>query len=210
MNSDKNRYFEILAVVLTGLLKFIFMDWLNFRAFYISITCIFWIIYISKRYKNDHTILKSWGFQKNNFRQSFFFLSPFIILSITGFILYGIGNQTDILNWRVIPILFLYPVWGIIQQFMMIGLIVGNLTELRIINIKTYQITLFTSILFSIVHYPSPFLMIFTFFMELLFILTYLKWKNLWSLGLCHGIIGSLLQFYVLGRDLWLELWPIY
>jgi len=186
------------------------MDWLNLRALYIGITCLFWIIYVYKRYQNDHTILKSWGFQKNNFRKSFFFLFPFALLSCAGIILYGLYIHIDILNWHVIPILLLYPVWGLSQQFMMIGLIAGNLKELRNIRFKNYQIILLTSFLFSLVHYPSIFLMIFTFFMELAFISTYFKWRNLWSLGLYHGGIATLLLFYVLQRDLWLELWPGY
>lgn len=209
-NSDKYRYFEILAVVLTGLLKFIFMDWLNLKAFYIGLTSILWIIYVYKRYQKDHTILISWGFQKKNFRQSFLFIFPFAVLSITGILIYGFLNHADILNWHMIPIFLLYPVWGLIQQFMIIGLIAGNLKELRNITFKNYQIILFTSLLFSLVHYPSVFLMIFTFFIEVVFIFTYLKWRNLWSLGLYHGVIACLLLFYVLERDMWLELWPGY
>ena len=153
------------------------MDLLNFRAFYICITCLFWLIYVYRRYQNDHTILKIWGFQKNNFKQSFFFLLPFAILGYAGIILYGLLNHADILNWHVIPIFLLYPLWGLVQQFMIIGLIAGNLKELRQITVKTYQIILVTSLLFGLVHYPSPFLMIFTFFMELAFIITYLKWR---------------------------------
>ena len=210
VKSDKDRYFEILAVLLTGLLKFILMDWLNLRAFYIVITCLFWIIYVYKRYKSDHTILKSWGFQKDNFRQSFFFLLPFAIISLIVIVLYGVYNHVNILNWHVIPIFLLYPIWGLFQQFMMIGLVAGNLKKLRHITFKDYQIIVLISLLFSLVHYPSIFLMIFTFFMELVFISTYFKWRNLWSVGLYHGVIATLLLFYVLERDLWLELWPGY
>ena len=66
MNTDKYRYFEILAVLLTGLLKFIFMGLFDYRALYISLTCLFWIIYVYKRYQSDHTVLRNWGFQKEN------------------------------------------------------------------------------------------------------------------------------------------------
>jgi len=210
VNSEKTRSFELLAVLLTGLLKFIFIDWFNLRVFYIGITCLFWISYVYKRYQSDNTILKSWGFQINNFRSSFFLLLPFFVLCCTGITLYGLYNHTDILNWHVIPILFLYPVWGLFQQFILISLIAGNLKELRNIKFKNYQIILLTSFLFSLVHYPSVFLMIFTFFMEMVFITVYFKWRNIWSPGLYHGLIACLLLFYVLERDLWLELWPVY
>ena len=210
MNSDNFRYVEILAVLLTGVLKFIFMGLFDYRAFYIGVTCLFWIIYVYKRYQSDHSVLKTWGFQKDNFRQSFLFLLPFAILSYTGIILYGFLNHVDILNFHVIPIIILYPVFGLVQQFMMIALIAGNLISLKNKPFKNYQIILITSLLFSLVHFPSAFLMIFTFLMELVFIITYLKWRNLWSLGLYHGITGCLLLFYVLERNLWLELWRVF
>jgi hypothetical protein len=210
VNSDKYRYFEILAVLLTGVLKFLLMGIFDYRAFYIGLTCLFWLIYVFRRYQGDHTILRTWGFQRDNFKQSVLFLLPFAILSYSGIMVYGILNHVKILNFNVIPILFLYPVFGLVQQFMMLGLIAGNLASMRNPALKKYQIILITSVLFSLVHFPSVFLMIFTFFMELIFIITYLKWRNLWSLGLYHGITGCLLLFYVMERDLWLELWPIF
>ena len=41
--SEKRRLFEILAVIITGLGKFLFMDILGFRLLYISCACIFWL-----------------------------------------------------------------------------------------------------------------------------------------------------------------------
>ena len=186
------------------------MGLFNYRGFYISLTCLFWIVYVYRRYRSDPTILRSWGFQKENFRQSFLFLLPFALLSYTGIIVYGVLNHVHILNFNVIPVIMLYPVFGLVQQFMMIALIAGNLKALKTNSFKDYQIILVTSLLFSLVHFPSVFLMIFTFLMELVFIITYLKWRNLWSLGFYHGITGCLLLFYVLERDLWLELWPLF
>jgi len=77
MVTDKQRWLEITAVLVTGLMKFVLMDWLNFRAFYIAAACIFWSVYIYKRYRANKFVLQQWGFRKNNFRQSFLFLLPF-------------------------------------------------------------------------------------------------------------------------------------
>ncbi|MBN2521280.1 MAG: hypothetical protein JXB17_12280 [Bacteroidales bacterium] len=206
MKSDTKKWIELLAVIITGLLKFIIMDWLQMRAFYIVGVCLFWLIYIVVKYKSDRTLFKHWGFQKNNFRQSFVFLFPVAILSITVIVIYGLLNNTVILNRNIILIFLLYPVFGLFQQFMMIGLIAGNLIAIEKIRFKNYQVVILTSIIFSLVHYPSYFLMVFTFFLELVFTSVYLKWRNLWSLGLYHGWIATFLLFYVLERDLWIEL----
>ena len=56
-------------------------------------------------------------------------------------------------------------------------------------RLKNYQITLVTSFLFCLVHYPGGFLMLFTFIMQWVFITAFLRWKNIWTIGLYHGWI---------------------
>ncbi|HYW94948.1 MAG TPA: CPBP family intramembrane glutamic endopeptidase, partial [Bacteroidales bacterium] len=95
-------------------------------------------------------------------------------------------------------------------QFMMTALVAGNLKDISSLNFKNYQIILLTSLLFSLVHYPYGPLMVYAFLMEILFTITYFRWKNLWPLGIYHGWVSSLLLFLVMGRDLWSELWRIF
>ncbi|MBN1415214.1 MAG: CPBP family intramembrane metalloprotease [Bacteroidales bacterium] len=206
MKSDRKKWIELISVAITGLLKFVIMDWLQMRAFYICGACLSWLIYVIVKYKSDNTILIYWGFKKENFRVSFLFLLPFTLLSILVFIIYGLSNHLFIPNWHIIPVFVLYPIWGLIQQFMMAGILAGNLISIRNIHFKNYQVILLTSLIFSMVHYPSFFLMIFAFIMQLIFTAVYLKWRNLWTLGLIHGWVGTFLIFCVLKRDLWIEL----
>ncbi|MDD4425861.1 MAG: CPBP family intramembrane metalloprotease [Mariniphaga sp.] len=207
--SDKRRWLEITAVFATGLLKHVFMDWLEFRAFYIAAASLFWSVYIYSRYQQNKDILQYWGFRKDHFNQTFLFLLPFALLTVAIIVWYGIFQHT-ILNWYFFPVLIIYPVWGIIQQFMIVTLVAGNLHSITTIKLSKIQIFLLTSVVFAWVHYPSLPLMIFTFFMELLFLFAFFKWKNLWPLGLFHGWIASFLLFIVLDRDLWIELWSVF
>ena len=209
MESDRKRWLEILAVVLTGAMKYVLMDWLEWRAFYIGAACLFWSGFIYKRYREDNSILKRWGFRKGDFKPAFLLLLPFALGITAAIIWYGIAYNATFLNWHIIPIFLFYPAWGLIQQFMMIPLIAENLRTISSLNLKNFQIILLTSLLFALVHYPSFPLMVFAFFMEAGFISAYFKWKNLWALGLYHGWIASLLLFFVMGRDLWSELWPV-
>lgn len=206
MKLERNTYLEIAFLLITVILKFTFNDWLNFKAYFILAVCLFWLVYLYRKYKKYPEIIRIWGFQKKHFKESFLFLLPFAILSISGILIYGFYNHSDIFNWHVGPIFFLYPIWGLIQQFMIIGLVVGNLMAMKFIKLKNYQIALVASLLFGLVHYPSSFLMIYAFIMEMLFIMVYLKWRNLWSLALFHGWISGFLLFYVLERDLLIEL----
>jgi len=206
-SSARYTTFELAGIIATATLKFIMMDWLNMVAIYVAGICFFWIGYIIYRYIQDRTVLVKWGFRQEGFSGTVIFLLPFILLCIISSMILGeVNTSISILNWRVIPVLFLYPLWGLFQQYIMLVLIAGNLTELERINLKKYQVIIITALLFSFVHYPSFFLMAFTFFMEIIFLLAWFRWKNLLALGLTHGVIATLLLFYVLERDLWIEL----
>jgi len=209
-NTDNERWLEILAVLITGILKFVLMDWLEYRLFYITAACLFWIIFIYRKNRKNPDFLKSWGFQNKYLKQSLLFLLPFLLICITGIFVYGFFIETKFMKWHIVPILTLYPVWGLIQQFMMAGLVAGNLKKLTVLDFADWQIILFTSLLFAMVHYPSIPLMIFAFVMEIIFVRAYFKWPNLWSLGLYHGWAGGLFLYFVMGRDLWNELWIIF
>lgn len=209
-NSDKDRWTEIIAVSITGVLKFVFMDWLELRVFYITAAILFWVLFIYRQYRNTPNIQKYWGFQKLNFKQSFLLLLPFGLLFMACTVIYGFRHETAFLNWHIIPIFILYPLWGVIQQFVVIGLVAGNLKSLTTTKLTNWQIAFVVSLLFTIVHYNSIPLMIYVFVMEFVFIHVYFKWKNLWSLGLYHGWASSFFLFYVLERDLWNELLKIF
>ena len=182
------------------------MDWLNWRAFYIAGICMFWLGYIFFRLKTNRELLKWWGFKKENFRQSFFVLLSFVLICIILIVLYGNFSNRLYFTWHIIPVFFLYPLWGIIQQFLLLGIISNNLVSVLDVKINRYVIILLISALFSLIHYPSYLLMIFTFIMEVVFITVYLRWRNLWAIGIAHGWIATFLMFYILARDLWSEL----
>ena len=92
----------------------------------------------------------------------------------------------------------------------MLGLIAQSLVSAKEGNINRYLIIFLVATLFSMVHYPDFFLMIFTFFLEVAFITVYLKWRNLWAIGIAHGWIATFVLYFVLDRDLWSELFSIF
>lgn len=182
------------------------MDWLGLRAVYIVGICLFWFTFVYLRCKENPSILKDWGIQKQGFRQAFFFLLPFSISCVTAALIFGLLGKGYPLNWHILPFIVLYPLWGLIQQFILLGLITGNLKAFMKGRFSNTRIIFVTSILFSLIHYPDWYLMIFTFVMEWFFTMAFLRWKNIWPLGLFHGWIATFVLFFILGRDLWIEL----
>ena len=210
VRSSEYATFEVAGILMTAIMKFIMMDWLKMVAFYTSGVSLYWIGYIIYRQHGDRTTLRRWGFTRVHFNQAMLFLIPFILLTLIAGVLTGLSNDVEILNWRVIPVLFMYPLWGLFQQFIMIILICGNLTELERFNLKRWQVVLITSLLFSMVHYPSFFLMGFTFGMEIIILTAWFRWRNLLAIGVTHGIVGTILLFYMMGRDPWIELFAFF
>ena len=108
-------------------------------------------------------------------------------------------------HWHMLVLLLLYPIWGVIQQFLVQALVAGNLSKASGFSSSPWFVTVVCAVLFAVVHLPDLTLAIGTFFLGLAFTPIYLKWRNLWPLGLYHGWLGVFVYFWVLHRDPWLE-----
>lgn len=199
--SDKVRYLEILGVVLTGIGKFVFVDYLNWRLSFVLVTIIVWSAYVFYRFKKDKYTLKDWGFRTDNFKSISKFLIPFVVISMILFLVIGYLQGTINLSWHIIPLLITYPIWGSIQQFLTIALLAGNLKDLKSTKINKTLIIFITAVFFSIVHYPVGWLMAGTFVLALFYGYVYLKVKNIYALGVVHGWLGAIFYYTVVNQD---------
>jgi membrane protease YdiL (CAAX protease family) len=102
-------------------------------------------------------------------------------------------------------VLLLYPLWGVIQQFLVVGLVAGNLRDYEGWRLHPAAVTGSTAVLFSAVHWPARLLVAGTFVLAVVYVIVFLRHRNLWVLGLYHGWIGGFFYFFVLGRDPWQE-----
>jgi len=197
-------------VVVTGLGKFIFMDWLNWRLPYIITAILGWIGYTIIRQKNVKGILHYWGFRTDNFKKVLLLVLPFGVVSVLAFLTIGYSQSTINITWHILPILLIYPLWGMIQQFLMIGLIAGNLVDIQGRPINKVLIIFINAILFSLVHYPNNWLVVGTFILALFYGWIYLKAKNVFVLGIFHGWLGAFFYYTVVNRDPFVEVFGKY
>ena len=58
----ERRVFEIVASIVTGLGKILFVDVLDLKLIFIITAILFWIGYVTLRYRQDHRNLEYWGF----------------------------------------------------------------------------------------------------------------------------------------------------
>ena len=203
--SNKRRILEISAVVLTSIGKFFFMDYLHWRFPFIAAAIIAWAAYIIYRHKTKPGIMQYWGFRTDNFKTVLRKVLPFGFLSVI--VIVGAGLIQDSINitWHIIPILVLYPIWGIIQQFLLIALTAGNMHDMKGHKLGKGIIIFFSALLFASIHYPFVWLMIGTFILALFYGWIYLSEKNIYVLGIFHGWLAGLFYYSVLDRDPFLE-----
>jgi uncharacterized protein len=63
-----------------------------------------------------------------------------------------------------------------------------------------------TALGFAAVHIPDWALCTATGMLGLVIAFLFFRHRNLWPLGIAHGVLGALFYRWVLGRDVWLEL----
>lgn len=209
-SATKRRTLELIAVLLTCLGKFIFMDWLDQRLIFVSVAVLAWVGYILISYRQDPARLKHWGFRTDNFKSVLRRVLPFVGLALLSFISVGAVRGTISLSWHILPILITYPIWGTIQQFLLVGLVAGNLDETVGTRWPRWVIIAVCAVLFSAVHYPNGWLMLGTLVLALYYGHVYLRERNLYVLGILHGWLGALFYYMVVGRDPFQEIFGKY
>lgn len=204
-HSNNRRAYEIVAVLITAAGKFLFMDFLGFRLPFIILVTASWLTYVIYQSKRNPGILTYWGFRVDNLRTVLMTILPFGLVCVVGCTVVGYFQNTINLTWHIIPILILYPIWGTIQQFLLIALTAGNLYDIRNERVPKGAIVLPSAILFGLVHYPFSWLMLGTFVLALFYGYVYLKERNIFALGIFHGWLGGIFFYTIVGRDPFLE-----
>lgn len=203
--SPRTRALEIMAVLLTAAGKFLFMDYLHWRLPFIVSAIVAWGAYVVVRRRRVPGILAYWGFSPATFKPALRLVLPFGVGAVVVCVLIGAYRETLNLSWHILPILLLYPIWGTVQQFLLIALTAGNLHELPAFRGRTFLVVLVAALLFGAIHYPFGWLMLGTFVLALFYGFVYLKERNLYVLGIFHGWLGAIFFYTVVGRDPFLE-----
>jgi hypothetical protein len=200
LHPGSRKWFEVAAVVATGLLFLLFRH-IRLHGVFVPIAVSFWISFVWHHARRDPTVLRTWGFRLDTLRPAFRAVTAFSLPAAGVMAL--VGASQGILRFppHAWILMALYPIWGVVQQFLVQALLVRNLEG----SLPRYSLVLVGSCLFAIVHVPEAPLMVATFGLGLVYVPLYLRHRNLWPLGLYHGWLGTLFYLWVLGRDPWVE-----
>ena len=192
---------ELIAVLLTAFGKFLFMDYLEWRFFFVSTATLGWLGYIIYQKRSNPGVLKEWGFRTDNFQAAVRLVLPFGLVALLAMITIGYLRSTLNPSWHLFPVLITYPLWGMIQQFLLIALLAGNLRRLDRPVLSKAAVILLTALLFAAIHYPIWPLIGATFILALFYGYVYLKEPNIYVLGLFHGWLGGVFYYTVMNVD---------
>lgn len=198
--SPRNKR-ELIAVLLTAFGKFLFMDYLEWRFFFVSTATLLWLSYIFYQKRSNPEVLREWGFRADNFGTTLRLVLPFGILALLAMIIIGYFRSTLNPSWHLLPVLITYPLWGMIQQYLLIALLAGNLRRIDRPVLSKATVIGLTALLFAAIHYPIWPLIGATFVLALFYGYIYLKEPNIYVLGLFHGWLGGFFYYTVMNVD---------
>ena len=203
-NGGKPRWAEVAAVVATGLLHLVCKP-LGLQGVYIVAAILAWAVFVGVTAMKRPAVVREWGFRGDNFwpalRASSTIFVPVMVLMV---VLASIrGTLTTPSSLPVM--LLLYPAWGLVQQFLVQALLVTNLGKGPLRHHRSWLVV-GGGALFSLVHVGNPVLMLATAMLGATFVWLYLRYRNLWPLGVFHGWLASLFYLWFLHRDPFTEI----
>jgi hypothetical protein len=203
--TDVRRGWEIAAIAGLALGRLLFMVELEWRLPFIAVVIFGIGGYVWNRLRRLPGLRRYWGLTVRGFWSSWLSLLPVAIVLMATFFGYGRYYGTEVVDWSLLVILLVYPLWGIVQQFLALGIFARNLADGWGGGRPDWQVILATGGLFGLIHYPFPLLMVATFALGLAYTWLYLRGYNLIALGIYHGWLGGVFFYTVLGRNSYLE-----
>ena len=134
------------------------------------------------------------GFGAKNLGSSLAALTPFVGVLALALLSLGLVFRTirHITPESGYASLLMYCGWGLFQQYILNGYFVNRFKE-----VSPARAPLLAALFFSAAHTPNWFLMLVTLAAGYLCAKVYLRFGNLYFLGLAHGVIGFLIYLVV-------------
>jgi membrane protease YdiL (CAAX protease family) len=199
--SQRGRAFELSAAAVTAAGKFVLGDLLGLGLSFVIAACLFWFGYVIVSVGRDRSVLDRWGFTRRGTARAGREAAPFAALALAGFVVYGLVTGRALVNGRLLILLAAYPIWGTIQQFLVVAVVADNAVALSRGRVPEWVAVLLAALLFAAVHLPVYPLVIATFFLGIMTTVLFFRTRSMWVPGILHGWYASVFYHFVLGED---------
>ncbi|HYE98945.1 MAG TPA: CPBP family intramembrane glutamic endopeptidase [Planctomycetota bacterium] len=193
---------ELCAVFLTACLYLLFENVFQAKLIFMIPAVAAWGSYVVWRLVRTPGQAQAWGLAGSGFGPAARAAGAFFLVALSALVTWRL-----LLGWRPLPegafLLFaLYPVWALVQQFLLQSLVVDNLRRLRWGPRSVIPVA---AALFGLVHVPDLPLMALCAVAGIVWTAIFLRTRNLWPLAVVHAWTGTLVYYWVLERDPWAE-----
>jgi hypothetical protein len=194
-SSKKMNWLAGCEAVLVFSLIMVYIWWLRFRHPY-SWIAIFALVIASHVYHRE--TLAKLGFQWNGTRRTFVeFSIPLAALALALLALGIVFRSVRYITWQgAVLSLALYCAWGLFQQYLLNGYFVNRFDDF-LAGRKHELVPVLAAVFFSLAHLPNWLLMLVTLAGGYVCARIYLKYRNLYFLGVAHGVVGFLIYLVV-------------
>jgi membrane protease YdiL (CAAX protease family) len=136
--------------------------------------------------------LKAIGLRLDNVASSLKTVGTFTLVCILFLIIGGIAFGSLAFTWEFVPVFLFYLVWAFLQQYTFQTFF--NLRFSEVFEKRTASV-LASSLVFSAVHFPNPFLLPVTFVVGFFWFWSYLKNPNLFVVTFSHALLGTVVRY---------------
>lgn len=152
-------------------------------------------------FRANPELLRELGLRRDNLRATAPWYAVVFSAGAAGLLAWGFGWGAA--EWPPLAFVTLafYPLWGLIQQGILQGVVVRGLEGVPGLADRPAWVTLLAAALFGAAHLSHPALVLPTFALALVAVPLFRRAPNLWWLGLAHGWLGTILFTWVLGRE---------
>ncbi|HEX9953098.1 MAG TPA: CPBP family glutamic-type intramembrane protease [Rubricoccaceae bacterium] len=170
---------------------------------YIPVVVLGWGGYIGARAVRDPQTLRELGLTREGLGPAFRDATVVAAVSLAAMAAVGAAQGSLRVDASLLPLLVLYPVWGLTQQTLVQGMLTRNLDAA---GLPALAVVPLSAVAFGSVHVPNVPLAAATTALGGAFSVVYLRHGNVLPLGLYHGVLGAAFYVWVLDRDPWREL----
>jgi hypothetical protein len=188
--------------MLTASPHFVFYELLPARGPFIAFTILAWAAYFALRIRQSPKNLRDFGLSARDLKRSARAAAVVLVVGVALCLIIGLSRGTVRFTPQMLILALLYPLWGLVQQLLVQAMVVRNLLPIFSLPV----VVAIAAVLFGLVHLPHFELALAAASLGAVFALMFVRWRNVWALGICHGLLGVFFYFWVLGRDPWLEI----
>jgi hypothetical protein len=199
--ASRRTRLEIAAVALTIALYVVCYEVLDARGLFIAVAFLGWTVYFVLRCARDPTAPHEYGLGRRGLRPTALAVAAVVAVGAVACVGVGAARGTLQAGRGLGLALALYPLWGLVQQLLVQAIVVRPLAE----RLPATAVVATAAALFGAIHLPDVALTAATAALGAVFTPIYLRWRNVWPLGVGHGVLGALFYVEVLGRDPWAE-----